>query len=175
MGFFDKLLNSKEAKKLVGSVVDNVLDYVGESAKDVLNPNSGSSKPQTGHAQAARTQTAASDPDEKDCGNKASVVSARIQKIIADKFSGCELRENISAREIGVDDISWKYTYGVYRDGVAVAMINLLDNPNDYKRKSVLQSKAACRGKGIGYVHFLLHLPNRSSYISEKLTEIIPA
>ncbi|MDO4303102.1 MAG: hypothetical protein Q4D94_04250 [Bacillota bacterium] len=168
MGFFDKLLNSKEAKKLVGSVVDNVLDYVGENAKDVLNPNS------TGRLQKANAKSAVSS-DEEDCCYSASVVGKRIKKIIAENFSDCELRENIASREIGADDLSWKYTYGVYRNGTAIAMINLLDNPNDYKRKNVLQSKAACREKEIGYVHFLLHLPNRSSYISEKLTEIIPA
>lgn len=158
MGFFDKILN-KEAKKLISNVVDNMVDTVVDSARDVLNQSSGSSRPQ----------------NEEDCCYSEAVVSKRIEKIIADNFSNCELRKEISSKEIGADDIAWNYTYGVYRDGSAVAMINILDNPNDYRKKIVLQSKAACKEHGIGYVHFLLHLPNRSSYISERLKEIIPA
>lgn len=172
MGFLDKILN-KEAKKLISNVVDNMVDTVVDSARDVLNQSSGSSRPQ--NEDKAYTKAGAADQNEEDCCYSEAVVSKRIEKIIADNFSNCELRKEISSKEIGADDIAWNYTYGVYRDGSAVAMINILDNPNDYRKKIVLQSKAACKEHGIGYVHFLLHLPNRSSYISERLKEIIPA
>lgn len=113
--------------------------------------------------------------DEEDCCFDAVVVGNRIKKILEENWSGCELRKGVPSDRIGGDNIEWTYSYGVYRDGQAVTMINILDNPNDYKRKIVLQSKEACREQGIGYVHFLLHLPNRGSYILERLREEMPA
>lgn len=171
MGFLDKFLN-KETKKLISGVMENVVDAVVDNARDALNQSSagnGSNKP------AVHNVHEKTDRDEEDCCDDVSVVEARIRKIMREKFSDCELRENISSGEIGAGYISWKYSYGVYRDGIAVAMINILEYPNDYKKKIVLQSKQACKDLGIGYVHFLMHLPNRSSYISERLQEIIPA
>lgn len=113
--------------------------------------------------------------DEEDCCFDAVVVEKRIKKILEENWSDCELRKSVPANGISAGNIEWTYSYGVYRDGQAMIMINILDNPNDYKRKIVLQSKEACRNQGIGYVHFLLHLPNRGSYILERLREEMPA
>ncbi|MDE6184108.1 MAG: hypothetical protein K2G39_01565 [Lachnospiraceae bacterium] len=113
--------------------------------------------------------------DEEDCCFDAVVVENRIKKVLEENWSGCELRKHVPADAIGADAIEWTYTYGVYREGQAVVMINILDNKNDYKRKIVLQSKEACMDQGIGYIHFLLHLPNRASYILECLSEEMPA
>lgn len=113
--------------------------------------------------------------DEEDCCFDAVVVGNRIQKILDENWSDCELRRYVSADVIGADAIEWTYSYGVYRGGQPVVMINILDNKNDYKRKIVRQSREACADQGIGYIHFLLHLPNRSSYILERLREEIPA
>lgn len=157
MGFLDKLL-SKETRK----VISNVVDRVADAAKDAVSDLS------------SGTANTLSASGESDCHGSAAVVENRIFSILAENFSNCELRKQISASSIGAS-ISWQYTYGVYRDGYAVAMINILNNPNDYRRKIVLQSKQACTDHGIGYVHFLLRLPNRSSYIAEQLKKIIPA
>lgn len=113
--------------------------------------------------------------DEEDCCFDAVVVENRIRKILEENWNGCELRKGVSADRIGGGNIEWTYSYGVYRDGQAVVMINILDRPNDYKRKIVLQSKEVCQEQEIGYIHFLLHLPNRSSYILERLEEEMPA
>lgn len=161
MGFLDKLL-SKETRK----VISNVVDRVADAAKDAVSDLSSGTTNTSGRS--------ASAGGESDCHGSAAVVENRIFSILAENFSGCELRKQIPASEIGAS-IAWKYTYGVYRDGYAVAMINILDNSNDYCKKIVLQSKQACADHGIGYVHFLLRLPNRSSYIAEQLKKIIPA
>lgn len=167
MGFLDKLL-SRETRKLIDNVADRITDAVKNAANgtgsDFVNSTANTT-----------VKNAAAGSSEEDCCHNISVVSDRIRTILTENFSGCELRKQISASEIGASDISWKYTYGVYRDGYAVAMINILDNPNDYRRKIVLQSKQVCADHGIGYVHFLLRLPNRSSYILEQLQKIIPA
>lgn len=155
MGFLENLFN-REAKKFISSVVDSVTDNLTEKTITVMNQASGNS-------------------DEDNCNNNAAVVKQRIHKVLTEEFGNCELREQISAEEIGAGYLAWRYTYGVYRDGYAIAMINVLDNRNAYRKKAVVESKNACQNQGIGYVHFLLHLPNRSSYISQRLREIIPA
>ncbi len=155
MGFLDSLLN-REAKRFISSMVDSVTDNLAEKTKTAINQ-------------------ASSNSDEEDCHNNAAIVKQRIQKALTEEFGNCELREQISAEAIGAGYLVWKYTYGVYRDGYAIAMINILDNRNAYRKKAVLESKQACQDHGIGYVHFMLHLPNRSSYISQRLREIIPA
>lgn len=157
MGFLDKLL-SRETRKIISNVVERVADTAKEAVSDL----------------SSGTANTSSAGGESDCHGSAAVVENRIVSILAENFSGCELRKQIPASEIGAS-IAWKYTYGVYRDGYAVAMINILDNSNDYCKKIVLQSKQACADHGIGYVHFLLRLPNRSSYIAEQLKKIIPA
>ena len=113
--------------------------------------------------------------DEEDCCFDTVVVGNRIQKILDENWSGCELRKYVPSAAIGADAMEWTYTHGVYRDGRPLLMINILDNKNDYKKKIVRQSMEACADKGIGYIHFLLHLPNRSSYILERLREEMPA
>lgn len=155
MGFLDRLIN-REAKRFISSMVDSVTDNLAEKTKTAINQ-------------------ASSNSDEDDCNNNAAVVKQRIQKVLSEEFGNCELREQISAQDIGAGYIDWKYTYGVYRDGYAIAMINILDNRNAYMKKAVIESKNECENQGIGYVHFMLHLPNRKSYISQRLREIIPA
>ncbi|MBO5055520.1 MAG: hypothetical protein J6C64_04085 [Lachnospiraceae bacterium] len=173
MGFLNNLLN-KEAKKIISGVMDSVADTVTDSARDILAQKGVQVKGKD-KWESELALRKAKNSDEDDCRYDTSVVRGRIEKIISENWSDCELRQGISASEIGAYDIDWKYSYGVYRDGKLLALINILENPNDYKRKIVLQSKAACQNSNIGYVHFLMHLPNRSSYISQRLHDIIPA
>lgn len=174
MGFLDNLIK-KEARKIISGVVDSVVDNALDGARKAVDQSGISSNVQ------GKTQTAihcanragAVCDGEKDCRGKVSVVRARIEECLQREFPGYLLRENVGASDIGAYDISRTYTYGIYRDGQAVAMINLLEGANDYKSKAISQSKAACRNAGIGYVHFILRLPNRSSYIAEQLRGIL--
>ena len=173
MGFLDNLLK-KEARKIISGVVDSVVDTVADSAREAFNQagfDSPSEKTNKGGGGAGREFSIGE--DEEDCCREAAVVEARIRKILSEEFSDCELQKNVAAASIGAGYLDWSYTYAVVRAGQMVAMINILGNPNDYKRKVVLQSKQACADMGLGYVHFLLHLPNRSSYIKQQLTKIL--
>ncbi len=174
MGFLDKLLK-KEAGKIISGVVDQVMDNVMDSAKEVLNQagfGEGASEtaPQMG-AGAGKGFTVSL--DEEHCGGDAEVIEGRIYKVLAKDFADCEIRKNVKSESIGIFEPAYTYTYGIYRDNVAVAMINVLDNPNDYKKKSVLQSKQACADRSISYVHFLQHLPNRYSYIEKQIKNLL--
>lgn len=175
MGFLDSLLK-KEARKIISGVVDSVVDTVADSAREAFNQagfDSPSDKAETNTSGGGAGRSFEVNEDEEDCCYETSVVEARIRKILMQQFADCELRKNINAAAIGASYLDWTYTYGVFREGQPVAMINLLDNPNDYKRKIVLQSKQACADMRVGYVHFLMHLPNRSSYIKQQLEKIL--
>ncbi|MBQ2934673.1 MAG: hypothetical protein IJD96_00385 [Lachnospiraceae bacterium] len=174
MGFLDNLLK-KEARKIISGVVDSVVDNVLDGAKEAVNQSgiSGNVQKKTQTAINRASEASAVCNEEESCYGKESVVRARMEQCLTREFPGYTLRKNVSASEIGTYDIAWTYTYGIYRDGQAVAMINLLAGANDYKRKIVLQSKTACRNAGIGYVHFILRLPNRSSYVAQQLRSIL--
>ncbi len=181
MGFLNRLLK-KEASKILSGVVDQVVD----SAKEALNqagfpagesvsratdaPVGSGQEVYTGGGAGSSFEISA---DEESCYGEADVVETRIRNALAENFADCELVRNVSAGSIGLYGIEWDFTYAIYKNGAPVAVINLLYNQNDYRRKVVLQSKEACAGKGIGYTHFLMHLPNRYSYVEAQVKKIL--
>lgn len=176
MGFLNNLLK-KETRKLLSGVMDAVVDNVVDSAKEALGQKSsddvfsGTERSYGGGAGSSFTVS----NEEEHCGGDIDTVEERICKVLADDFPGMELRKGVSAQAIGADNISWHYTYGIYQNGIPVGMINLLQGHNDYKKKNVLAAKEACEDLRIGYVHFILHLPNRKSYIKQQLHKILAA
>lgn len=166
MGFFDSLLK-KETRKIIASVVDSVVDNVADNLGDAVKGTADV------NSSAVNTQKAAVDADEKDCRCNKNVIRQRIEKIAAEEYGDLELRKNISASELNAEAGAYDYTYGLYRNGAPVAMLIILDGRDEYRCKAVRLSREACRNSNIGYVHFLAHMPNRKSYISAKLKEII--
>jgi len=176
MGFLDNLLK-KETRKLLSGVMDAVVDNVVDSAKEALGQKSGNdvfSQAERSYGGGAGNSFTVSN-EEEHCGGDVDMVEERIRKVLADDFTGMELRKGVSSQAIGAGNITWNYTYGIYQNGIPVGMINLLQGHNDYKKKNVLASKQACEDLRIGYVHFILHLPNRTSYIKQQLHKILAA
>lgn len=177
MGFLDQLLK-KETRKIISNVVDSVVDNVSDSISSSIK-NAGSSSGHGGTSSGSKTETCDSRQksvydDEEDCYYDEDIVRRRIKAVAAEDWGNLELRENISCGILNAETGSCDYSYGLFRDGAPVAMINVLPYDDDYRRKSVLLSAKACRENGVGYVHFLLKMPNRKSYIAQKLKEIIP-
>lgn len=150
MGFFDNLLKS-QVRKVISNAVDNAVD----NWMDKSNQNN--------------AQPVAANPDESDCCNNESVVRSRVERVVAEEWPGYELRQNIPASAMGAPFDARSYTYGIYSNGIPKAMIIILDNPNHYCKKDVRLSHEACERQGVFCMNLLLHLPNRRSYISERL------
>lgn len=108
------------------------------------------------------------DPDEESCYYEESVVRNRIEKVAAEEWPGYELRQNIPAAEMGAESGAVDYSYGLYLNGVPMAMILILD-AGEYRLKKVRLAHQACRDKGVFCMNLMLQLPNRRSYISEML------
>ena len=160
MGFLDNFLKGK-ARELVSNVVSNAVD-------DVINNLSNGSTADTGSASASATRSTAN-VDEKDCCYNKNVVCARIEDVVATEWPGYTLRTNVPAYEMGAADGARDYTYGLYLDGIPKAMIIVLEEPAHYRKKDTLLAHEACRAKGVFCMNLMLHLPNRRSYISERL------
>lgn len=179
MGFLDNLLK-KETRKIISGVVDSVFDNVADNISESIR--SGNSSESRGGVNTGTSKTGNSDSrcnegaigDDDDCCYNEKIVCSRIESVAAEDWGSLELRKNVSCSILNAEAGSIDYTYGLFRDGAPVAMINVLPGVDDYRRKSVLLSAKACRENGVGYVHFMLKLPNRKTYIAQKLKEIIP-
>ncbi len=170
MGFLDRLLKS-EARRLVSSVVSNAVDDVINNLTNDRGTDASSTVDTTYRSDTVSTRTTkdTTSPDEEHCGYDKNIVCARIEDVVANEWAGYELRTNIPAYEMGAENGSRDYTYGLYLDGAPKAMIIILDTPSHYRMKDVRLSHEACRASNVFCMNLMLHLPNRRSYISEQL------
>lgn len=160
MGFLDSLLK-RETRKIISSVVDNVVDGVTDKIRNGQN---------SGGTAGVKTVSGVVDPEE-DCYGEVAVIRARVEKVFSEEWSGYEVRRDIPAAEMGAPEGSRAYSYGLYLEGQPKAMVMLLDGGADYKRKNVVMSHKACEQKGVFCMNLLRHMPNRRSYISQRLKE----
>lgn len=149
MGFLDNLL-----KKTISNAVDKAVDSVVDNIKAKSGPQG---------------------PDEEDCGYDEAVIRARVEKVFAEEWSGYEVRRDVWAYEMGAEEGSYDYSYGLYLDGQPKAMVMVLKYSDDYRRKGVKLAHKACEEKGVFCMNLLPHMPNRRSYISKRLKDNVPA
>lgn len=161
MGLLTNLLK-KEAQKLASNVVsDMVSDFIpGTDTSAERSFNRGTSAP----------RNSVGKKTDRD-GEKG--LRERLEKVISQEWYGYELRREISAAELGAQSGARSYSYGLYQDGEPRAMIMILNNRNHYCRKDVVFARKACEERGIPYMNFMSHLPNRTEYISQRLRDNI--
>lgn len=143
MGFLDNLFK-KEAKKFVSGMVEKAVDTV-------MNGNSSGNVKLTGTAG----------------------LRARLEEVVANEYTDYEFRQNVPAREIGAESGTADYSYGLYKNGAPVAFFNVIENKNDYKKKPLRMAKQAAEMNNIPHMNFFSHLPNETSYISQRLKKEI--
>lgn len=155
MGFLDNLLK-QGTRKIVSSVVDSVVDSVKSEIK-------------------GNNAKVVSGSDEEDCCYDEAVIRARVEKVFSEEWSGYEVRRNVWAYEMGAEEGSHDYSYGLYLNGQPKAMVMVLKSSDDYRKKSVKLAHKACEEKGVFCMNLMPHLPNRRSYISKRLKDNVPA
>lgn len=72
------------------------------------------------------------------------ILSLLKQKTLKDM----EMRQNVWAHEMGVEEGSRDYSYGLYLNGQPKAMVMVLDSADDHRLKSVKLAHRACEEKG---------------------------
>lgn len=154
------LLNSL-IRKAVSTMVDSAVDSV---MKNVHGKDS------SGTTSSATAKRGAGD---EYCRGE-SDLRGRIESIVAEEWPGYELRKNVSSKEmLAQDGASEFYSYGIYHDGVPVAMIMLLNENNAYRRRKVRLAQRACEEQKVPYMNFMTYMANYRSYISERLRKNI--
>lgn len=154
------LLNSL-IRKAVSTVVDSAVDSV---MKNVPGKDSSGAR---------SSATAKRGAGDEYCRGE-SDLRGRIESIVAEEWPGYELRKNVSGREmLAQNGASEFYSYGIYHDGVPVAMIMLLRDNNAYRRREIRLAQQACEEQKIPYMNFMMYMANYRSYISERLKKNI--
>lgn len=143
MGFLDNLFK-KEAKKFVSGMVEKAVDSAINGGK---------------------------------AGNvKLSGVAglrANLESVFANEYAGYELKQNVPSTEMGAEYGSVDYSYGLYKNGAPVAFVNVIEQRNDYSKKRFRMAKQAAENNNVPHMNFFAHLPNETSYISERLRKNI--
>ena len=148
MGFLERMLK-KEARKFVADIVDKAVSDTTSTASNKVNDT----------------------VREKTGFGKNDNVFDKIKNVIATEFSDCELRENVKASELGGESGAAAYTYGIYRNGAPVVMINVFVDRNAYRLKRYRLAREAAQFSGVAHLNFFSHLPNEVSYITARLKE----
>ena len=174
MGFLNNLLK-RETRKLVAGVLDEVVDSVTDNIRDSIRENKNGSSTTVGAKSTAKAAIGSMDEEEEDCCGEVTVVEQRIEKVVSEEWDDrIEIRKNISSSKMGAEAGALDYTYGLYNNGTPVAMVIILDPPtDDYWNKRTRLAREACDRQGVGYVHFITRLPNRTGYIREQLKKIV--
>lgn len=181
MGFLDNLFK-KETRKIISGVVDSVVDNMVDSVKGAIQGNnaSGTAESAPEAASAMNSQPAVGRKRENETGDDAdccfdeNIVRRRIEMVAAEDWPGYELRRDIPATEFGADKKAHSFDYGLYLDGQPKVMIMLLEQ-YQYRSDYVQRAHSACRKCGAGSFHLLMHLPNRKTYIAERLRAVMPS
>lgn len=151
MGFFGDFL-SKKMKKAVS-------DVVGTAVEGVYHANGFAGE---------------NSHDADDACRGEADLRKRIETIVATEWPDYELRRNVPSSEFGASEGARKeYSYGIYRNGIVVAMIMLLDGNNEYRLKEVRLAQQACKDQRIPYMNFMTYMANHRSYISKRFKDEI--
>lgn len=181
MGFLDNLLKSK-TRKIISDVMDSVVDNVVDSVKGAIQGNNTADEAKSAPNVSVKINNHTiieknrenETGDDAHCEGSESTVRRRIEMAAAENWPGYELRRNISAAEIGADKKARSFDYGLYLDGQPKVMIMILKQ-YQYRCESVQRAHEACKRNGIGSFHLLMHLPNRKTYIAERVKAVMPS
>lgn len=176
MGFLSRLFGKKE-KALDGT-------YRRETGSSGGYGKGSASDP---HRAAFHSDGAAFDPDDEDCWEDMNKVRRRVERVMNEEWcakdSSYEIRRELGMYDMGWSELAgfqppknwrgtWKafYAYGLFRAGQPVAMVLLLPNNTCYNRSDVAAFHRACERRGIFCMNLIPRLPNRYTYIRERLT-----
>ncbi len=171
MGFLDNLIKRK-TKEIISAAVSSAVDGFVSSSINGKSESTVSNGITTYGDTTYSTTKSSSRANTGEYGGEAGL-RTRLEKILEEEWSGYEIRRQVPASTFGAAEGAWDYSYGVYAGGQPKAMLMVLNNRNDYKRKAVLDAQGACKANGIPYMNFLSHMPNRSDYISQRLRDNI--
>lgn len=171
MGFLDNLLR-REVRRVVNSAVDTAVDSVMNTVLGKNGQYEGNGSSAVADSVTGGGDTAAENKKATRQANNSGerLLRQRIEETAARELPQYELRQKISSSQVNAPKGAEPYfDYGFYRDGLLVAVINILDDNNAYRRTSVRLAQRACRDQQVAYMNFMSYMMNRPEYISQRL------
>lgn len=115
--------------------------------------------------------------DDAPCRGDRELVCERVEQAVAEVTASesfyYELRRDVAPQELGGNESMHPFTYGLYYNGAPKLMILVLEQSWGYKKKDVMAAHELCRSRGIACMNLMLHLPNRKSYIINRVRELL--
>lgn len=182
MGFLSSLFGKKSGDsagsyRKAESAKDSAGAYAGTDAGDMAGNVRGSGW---------HDKVNESDPDDRDCWQNMETVRRRVERVMNEEWCSKDSSYEIR-RELGLHDMGWQelekvqlpdwrnkwafHACGLFRSGQPVAMVLLLPNNSCYNRSDVVAFHRACEKRGIFCMNLIPRLPNRYTYIRERLRE----
>lgn len=179
MGFLDNLIRRETRRAIhsfVDSAVDNAVDKAKQSFAGAQNNNSANNQNNNNAGCQSGAYTNASTGSTPQTGYNTDTYCTgeadlrnRIEQIIRNEWPDYELVPNVSATAaMGANKDARDYTYGVYHNGVPIAMIMILNGNNESSRKAVRLAHEACFNRGVTCMNFMSYMANYQSYISAR-------
>lgn len=183
MGLFDKLLSqgTKALENAVSDALKNDQSELGQTLRSVKSAvdsvaNFGEAERQTSSSPSQnRAVSARKEEDDRE-------FSIKLPEVIQ-KIGEYEIRRNISPDELEQEAGRQIYTrggvyckpenisYGIYKDGQRLLLINSWWGYEVYKHKANRQIREYCDTHNIKVLDFFEYLPNRMNYMEERIRE----
>ena len=178
MGLFDKLLkegeklvkegeklvkevateeNKEKAKELFGKVKDTFSEEI-QVLKDAANNYKEKVKEEEAKAEVSYEEP----EDGKTCRE-------RILECLAAEFPEYHVEEEVSPREIGGVGKFMDYSIVVVDGDDVIRLVIMLIGKTTCYHREYRWSREFAEEKGIPFINFIVHYPNRPEYISERL------
>ncbi|MDE7062886.1 MAG: hypothetical protein K2O73_06550 [Lachnospiraceae bacterium] len=171
MGFLDNLIR-RETRRAVYSVVDSAVDKVVNSAKQNISNNQNNSNPNNSASAYHQSEQPVQATSASASGSGEAELRRRIEHIVATEWSGYELRSDIPASVFNAKPDAHNYSYGIYHNGVPVAMIMIIGH-NRYTNRDIRHAQRACEAQNIPYMNFMHYMQNKPEYISGRFRNTI--
>lgn len=171
MGFLDNLI-SRETRRAVYSVVDSAVDKVVNAAKQNISNNQSNNDPDNSASAYQYSQQPDMTASVSAGGSGEAELRRRIEHIVATEWQDYELRSDIPASIFNAKPDASNYSYGIYHNGIPVAMIMIIGH-NRYTNRDIRHAQRACEAQNIPYMNFMHYMQNKPEYISGRFRDTI--
>ena len=179
MGLFDKLIRegkkalnevaSEENKEKAGALLKSLKGGIGEAAEQLKQKAEGLNR--DGQWRAGPSQgSAAGDAYEEDGDGRSC--REKLLEVLGTEFPQYTVKENVSPSIFGERGYVMDYSMVIY-DGAAPKLVIMIIGKTTTAHRSYRLARQAAEAKGVTFLNFIEHYPNRIDYITERLHKYI--
>ena len=172
MGLFDKLL-----KEGLDAVKETLSEENKEKAKDVFNSLKEQFSDEFAEVKKAyeeykaeqRNKEESIPQDSYEDPEDGKTCRERILECLEKEFPQYHVAENVSPTELGGEGRFMDYSMLILDEGNKICLIIMLIGKTTTAHREYRWSREFAEEKGVKFINFINHYPNRPEYISERL------